>query len=175
MGLNLRMPRGSRSRLRHPLYPDLRLTPAARASGTCAALAGSCEELFRAAARGVRVERALMVLHYASGSLLDEADRERLWQMFQVPVLAIWLDAEGRVRGYECEAQRGLHIDSAQGLAIGRLESTPCECGRPGDRLILDTPGAKPAGEEAGEPGRLPLRPQSLRRRPHRSIWKKIT
>lgn len=166
----MQMPRGSRFRLRHPFYPYLRLTPASQASGHCAALAGSCEELFQAGARGVRVESALMVLHHASSSLLGEGERERLWQTFQVPVLAIWLDGEGRVRGYECEAQKGLHIDSAKGLRIGRLESAPCECGRPGDRLILDSPGRTAAGEGTARSGQLAPRHQRERRRPGGAI-----
>ena len=41
---------------------------------------------------------------------LAEADRERFWRVFQVPLFEQRLGFDGRVVAYECEAHGGLHI-----------------------------------------------------------------
>ena len=69
---------------------------------------------------------------------------------------ALLLDGEGRLVGYECEVHDGLHIgsscpntDAQEGILTGEdsvlgyripmdrfvVDSSPCECGRPGQRL----------------------------------------
>lgn len=141
--------------LRHPLYPDWPVTPVRAARGRCIALSGSFRELLKAADEGVTAQRAVFALHYPDTPLLSDADRDTLWEAFQVPVFGCLLDGDGRLVGYECEAQDGLHIgtqcpadsrrmfisseDSILGyrLPLGQtvLESSPCECGRPGQRL----------------------------------------
>jgi phenylacetate-coenzyme A ligase PaaK-like adenylate-forming protein len=45
-----------------------------------------------------------------SGGLLQEADRELFWRVFQVPVFEQHLGPDGRVVAWECEAHRGLHL-----------------------------------------------------------------
>jgi hypothetical protein len=78
-----------------------------------------------------------------------------------VPVFALLLDREGQLAGWECEAQGGLHLGEAWAgetlwacrlLARGGvLESSPCECGRPGQRLRtadFDIPRRGPGREE---------------------------
>ncbi|HWB86625.1 MAG TPA: hypothetical protein VG675_20950 [Bryobacteraceae bacterium] len=125
-----------RQRLRHPFYPDLQPTRAADASGTCVALAGSFPELSRAAAGGVRVQRAVFALTHPEAAFLSEAERDYLWQVFQVPIFALLLDANGKVLGYECEVQEGFHLTAEAGRILpGPRDNAPCECGRPGCRL----------------------------------------
>lgn len=154
MRLKIRFP------LRHPLYPDWVVTPVRAARGRSAALSGTYWELVRAAALGAAAERAVFVILYPDTPFLSDADRDVLWEAFQVPVYACLLDSDGRLVGYECEAQDGLHIgtigshdshklvvfsqDSILGYRIPLdqtvLEKSPCECGRPGQRLRFTGP-----------------------------------
>ena len=129
------------------------------------ALSGTCQELVRAANAGVRPTHAVLVLHHPDSRLLTPADRDALWDLFQVPLFALLLDGEGRLVGYECEVHDGLHIvascpdtsdrqlisseDSVLGYRVPlekfSLESTPCECGRPGQRIrYIEERAAKP-------------------------------
>ncbi|HUB32775.1 MAG TPA: hypothetical protein VMA31_07095, partial [Bryobacteraceae bacterium] len=62
----------------------------------CSALAGTFDELMRAACVGVRVARAVFPLHRLSGPFLTTGERDELWGLFQVPVYAMLLDARGR-------------------------------------------------------------------------------
>ena len=141
--------------LRHPFFPDWPATPCRLAKGACTALSGSYQELARAATAGVRPSHAVFALHYPESQLLSAGDRDALWENFQVPVFALLLDGEGRLIGYECEAHDGLHIgsscpdtsdrqlisseDSILGYRVPLekfvVESNPCECGRPGQRI----------------------------------------
>jgi hypothetical protein len=148
MHLRIRFP------LRHPFFPDWPATPTRLAKGPCFVLSGSVPELLRVP-HSVRPSRAVFALHYPESHYVTLADRDALWEMFQVPVFALLLDGEGRLVGYECEAHDGLHIgatcpdtsdrqlisseDSVLGYRIPwekfAIEQTPCECGRPGQRL----------------------------------------
>jgi hypothetical protein len=136
-----------RSRIRHPFYPKLSATPAVHARGKRTALAGTFEELSRAARRGVRVERAVFVLTRAGEPFVTDSERDRLWESFGAPVFALLLDGDGRVMACECEMQRGLHIASRT-APVGVLETAPCECGRLGYRIFVDqghsVPGIAP-------------------------------
>lgn len=121
-------------RLRHPFYPDLVVTPAGAARRGCAAIAGSVPELARAAAAGVRPRRAVFPLYRAGAPFLTAAERDLLWEMFEVPLFVLLLDAAGRVTGCECEAQDGLHVQDGY-PGPGTIETEPCPCGRPGPRI----------------------------------------
>ncbi len=125
-------------RIHHPFYPALKPSPAARGPRRCAALAGTFNELLRASAAGVLVERAVFPLHQPTRPFLTPEERDALWALFQVPVYAMLLDGRGRVIGYECEAQEGLHLAPGygDGFLFGTVDSTPCECGRAGPRLL---------------------------------------
>ena len=125
-----------RSRIRHPLYPGLTATPAGEAQGPCTAVAGTLPELVQAAARGVRARRAIFALHHPGAAVLTETERDALWQVYQVPLYVLLLDGGGRVLGYECEAQEGLHLEPHARAENGVLEAGPCPCGRPGPRLV---------------------------------------
>ena len=151
--------------LRHPFYPDWPATPARLAPAACTPLSSTCEELTRAGTAGVRPSHAVLALHYPDSRFLTPADRDALWDMFQVPLFALLLDGEGRLVGYECEVHDGLHItascpDTSDRQLISSddsilcyriplekfaLENTPCECGSPGQRIrYIEQRVAKP-------------------------------
>src|SRR6185369_9281330 len=90
--------------LRHPFFPDWPATPTRLAKGHCAALSGNVQELMGVNRFDVRPSRAVFALHYPESQFLTPADRDTLWEMFQVPVYGLLLDGEGRLVGYECEA-----------------------------------------------------------------------
>ncbi len=137
--------------IQHPFFPALRPSLAARPPGRCAALAGTCPELLRAAADGVRVERAVFPLHRPTRPFLLPEERDALWSLFQVPVYAMLLDSDGRVIGYECEAQEGFHLAPGYrgGFLFGAVDTTPCECGRGGPRLLSQARDAELAAVAA--------------------------
>ena len=118
--------------IRHPLFPRLAVSAASKCSHRVSAITGTLVDLERAAARGVRVERAVFV-QMDGGDLLGDEDRDWLWVRFQAPVYAIALDAAERVVAWECEAQHGMHV------ASGGDETGACACGRPGARVVSKT------------------------------------
>ncbi len=139
MRLRIRVP------LRHPFYPEWVATPARTAVDECAVLSGSLTELLEAAAAGLRVTRAVLVLQSTDRPFLSAHERDALWETFQVPVFALLLDRQGQLAAWECEAQDGMHVGGAWTeeaiwvyrllTSIAELENAPCECGRPGERL----------------------------------------
>jgi hypothetical protein len=131
-------------RIRHPFFPGLPAIPAGSARGRSLALAGTVAELMAAARRGVVVRRAIYVLIRPGEPFLADAGRDHLWEAFGVPAFALVLDAAGHPTAWECEAQNGLHR-AAAALPAGlnytaRLEQSPCECGRPGERVFFEEP-----------------------------------
>jgi hypothetical protein len=115
-------------RIRHPFYPEIPATPAAEAKGSVLAVSGTLNELDEAAESRVTARRAVFVIHRWNQLLLNDAQRDHMWNLFQVPVYAILLDSWGSLVAYECEAQNGLH------MAADVIESAMCNCGRPGMR-----------------------------------------
>jgi hypothetical protein len=95
-----------------------------------AALSGAFHELERAAAAGASAQRALFVLNRWNGDSITDAQRDRLWTLFQVPAYAMLIDSGGRLVGFECEAQNGFHVPGK-----AAPDSPLCECGRPGRML----------------------------------------
>jgi hypothetical protein len=138
--------------LSHPFFPGLKLTPATRAKTGCPAISGTFQELVDAAAAGVRVTRAVVPLHGPADPFLSDGEREALWEMFGVPVWAMLLDGRGRLIGYECEVQEGFHLsaDYPCGLLFGTADSSACECGRAGPRLLPAEPARAEIAMEAG-------------------------
>lgn len=130
------------SRVRHPLYPSVRATPALISVGRPTAVSGTFQELVQAAMRRVEPRRAVFVLQHEGDPLLTGAQRDELWAKFEVPVYVLLLNARGKVCAYECEAHQGLHLPVG---AVPRrmppgIETTPCGCGRPGPRLYYRQP-----------------------------------
>jgi hypothetical protein len=110
---------------------------------------------------------------------LGEAERERLWAAYQVPVYQQILGFAGELLAWECEAHQGLHVvcdavvleeQTGRGeerllatsladlvhpvlrLAVGwraRLTEQLCGCGRAGQRLLLEADGAARARSRA--------------------------
>ncbi len=154
MRMRIRVP------LRHPFYAEWVATPARIAHEECDVLSGNYQELMQAAAGGVRVKRVVFALRSTDAPFLGEAERDVLWRAFQVPVVGMLLDREGRLAGWECEAQDGLHLGSAWTLEAiwayrlvtsgAALDDSTCECGRAGQRLMRAQLGqvrAKPMGQ----------------------------
>jgi hypothetical protein len=129
------MPLWFRPRIRHPFYPKLFATPAAEAQGRTVALSGTFQELQRAAAAGASAQCALFVVSSWNGPSLTDAERDRLWTLFQVPLYAMLVDGDNRLVGFECEAQNGFHIPGKTAP-----DSPLCECGRPGLLLRTEAP-----------------------------------
>jgi len=123
--------------LRHPFHPELTATPVRLAGGVCPVLSGTFNELLRASRRGLRASKAVFALCYPDYPFIEDSERDALWQAFKVPVFTILLDRAGRLLAYECEAQDGLHVaeERCDDMQRESLETTPCECGRPGERL----------------------------------------
>jgi hypothetical protein len=95
------------------------------------ALSGGYDSLRRAASRGVTARLAVFVLLPWDEPRFTTEQREQLWDLFQTPVYAILLGRDGRIAGFECEAQSGFHMAAAGDERPERL----CECGRPGPFL----------------------------------------
>ena len=125
------------SRVRHPLYPSVRATPALASYGHPMAVSGTLQELAQAAMRRVEPRRAVFVLRNEDDSPLTDAQRDELWEQFQVPIYVLLLDGGGKVCAYECEAHQGLHLrhDAAPRRMPPGIETAPCGCGRSGPRL----------------------------------------
>jgi hypothetical protein len=120
--------------LKHPLYPDLSVTPAAGATGRHIVLAGSLQQLAQAASRGACASHAVFVVCSEEEPLPGADEREQLWQWFRVPSYALVLDANGRLQAYECEAQEGLHL-AGDRSRTGETDAALCPCGRPGPKV----------------------------------------
>ena len=128
--------------MRHPLFPKLPATPAARAKGIHAALYGSFQELIAARYAGASVRRAVFVTVREGDPPLSAENRDALWEIYQAPSYVLLLDYRGRLLAYECETQSGLHVSDSGGSAWEWLtgrdagdEPVVCECGRPGKKV----------------------------------------
>jgi hypothetical protein len=94
---------------------------------------------------------ALIVLARPGDELLTAAQREKLWTAFRVPVFQQIVNGRGVLLAAECEAHDGLHIESAQVVAIGQsLDRAKCGCGRTTPRLKpVEQPAATPMWADA--------------------------
>lgn len=86
---------------------------------------------------------AVIVLGLRREPRLTEADRERIWKAFRVPVFEQIIGEDSQLLAQECEAHAGLHIESGRLSVTGyRIDESPCGCGRGTPRLV----SAEPAG-----------------------------
>jgi hypothetical protein len=140
-------------RVRHPLYPHLPADQARKAPKVTAALAGTFEELRSAAAAGCQVKKLLFVLVRPERPFLTPPERDLLWETFQVPSYLLLRGETGGTLAYECEAQEGLHIRRRTLPLEGAvLLDSPCECGRPGNRIVWPISSGDTAGVRTAFP-----------------------
>jgi len=114
------------------------------------AIAGTLDQLKAVAATAITLSHAIVVVGKWEDARVTEADRERLWMRFRVPVFEQIIAGDGALLAAECEAHNGLHIESEalrpdtlqpdhwQGTALPHREvdRSPCVCGRKEPRLI---------------------------------------
>ena len=132
---------------RHPFFRGIRPIPATCASGPAVALYGAYAGLKQAAARGATVERAVFVLLGPDSPAFGLAQRDELWRLYQTPIFAVLMGPDGRIIGFECEAQSGFHV-AERARADAEIV---CDCGRPG-RLLQMEPGAALQGSQSLAP-----------------------
>ena len=109
-----------------------------------------------------RGHRALFIRIGFDEGLLSPIERDGLWQRHGVPMFEHLVGMDGELLAWECETHSGLHVsdDNAVFENVGdellltsltdlvqptlqmrtgwsaRIETEPCDCGRPGPRLI---------------------------------------
>ena len=119
--------------------------PAELASFAPQAIAGTLEQLEAVAATAITLSHAIVVIGKWEDARVTEADRERLWMRFRVPVFEQIVAGDGALLAAECEAHNGLHIEAEvlrpdhwQGTALphNEIDRSPCLCGRTAPRLI---------------------------------------
>jgi len=115
------------------------------------AIAGTLKQLEAVAATAITLSHAIVVMGGWENARVTEADRERLWMRFRVPVFEQIIAGDGALLAAECEAHNGLHIEAEalrpdtlqpdhwQGTALphSEIDRSPCLCGRTAARLIL--------------------------------------
>lgn len=101
------------------------------------ALAGSLKDLVEVAAlREMRVLKLrslsypLVVITRPGEPRLSEADHDRLWRLFRLPVFEQIRDLDGRLLAWECESRDGFHFaPDAPAQMAGRIEwPKQCNC-----------------------------------------------
>ena len=90
-----------------------------------------------ALAGSVTVTHALIVLRKQWEPRLNEAERDRLWRTFHVPLFEQIIAEDCTLLASECEAHDGLHIVSSK-LAVGdhEIDRSMCACGKTAPRLV---------------------------------------
>ena len=100
------------------------------------AIAGTLAQVEMADAE---ITHAIVIVGRLKDARLSEADRERLWRRFHVPVFEQIVGERCELLAAECEAHAGLHIESTiepGALAgIAEIDAAPCGCGRKTPRL----------------------------------------
>jgi hypothetical protein len=109
-----------------------------------------------------RGSRALFIRIGLDEGLLSQIERDGLWQRHGVPMFEHLVGLDGELLAWECETHSGLHLmeenailEDVEGELLltsltdllqptiqmrtgwsARVETDPCDCGRPGRRLI---------------------------------------
>jgi len=102
-----------------------------------ATIAGTREQLL--ALVGTRIPsltHALIAVLRPGDRRINEAERDRCWRAFGVPLFERVVGKSGKLLASECEAHDGLHIENP-GLVLEGciLDETPCGCGKQTPRL----------------------------------------
>jgi len=119
-----------------------------------------------------RGARALFIRIGFDEGLLSPLERDGLWQRHGIPMFEHLVGMDGQLLAWECETHQGLHVvedngvfESVQGELLltsltdlaqptlqlrtgwsATIETEPCDCGRPGPRLIgLREANARPS------------------------------
>jgi hypothetical protein len=107
------------------------------------AIAGTLKQLEAVAATAITLSHAIVVIRKWEDARVTEADRERLWMRFRVPVFEQIVAGDGALLAAECEAHSGLHIeasalrpDTVRPQREEEIDRSPCLCGRTAPRLI---------------------------------------
>lgn len=102
-----------------------------------AAIAGTWEQLRSLERASVpSLTHAVVVLWRPGQQRLTEADRDRLWDVFRVPVFEQVIGKSGELLAAECEAHDGLHLESSRLPTDNEyVDATPCPCGRRTSRI----------------------------------------
>ena len=99
-------------------------------------VAGTLDQLY-ALRRTARPTHALIVVRREWERAVIDADRDRLWRAFGVPVFEQIVDANSSLLAAECEAHDGLHIEGRSWMAGDHeIDRTPCPCGKQSPRLV---------------------------------------
>jgi hypothetical protein len=102
------------------------------------AMAGTLAQLEGMAAAGITLSHAVVVMGKWGDARVTEADRERLWLRFRVPVFEQIIAEDGGLLAAECEAHAGLHIESGALTVNARdVDGSACACGRVTRRLVV--------------------------------------
>jgi hypothetical protein len=107
------------------------------------AIAGTFDQLLAAADAGVQLTHAVVCLSWDIDNLLTDAQRDRLWEAFGVPVFEQILGPDNVLLANECDAHAGLHLTPAH--AGMRADVARCACGRSSAPAIAINHGRRPA------------------------------
>jgi hypothetical protein len=100
------------------------------------AIAATLAQLEAIADSGISLTHAVIVVGRWEDARVTEADRERLWARFLVPVFE-QVAENGVLLAAECEAHCGLHIESGVvPEGAGEIDEKRCACGRTTARFI---------------------------------------
>src|SRR5713101_3157805 len=125
----------------------VRVFPAGWTAGAVAfapsAIAATLDQLDALAALKIPpLSHAVIALTRPSELRLADADRDRLWAAFRVPVFEQIIGEGGELLATECEAHEGLHIESAK-LPLDKMipdkmtiDASLCACRRTTLRLV---------------------------------------
>lgn len=119
-----------------PEIPDLDLRLAEFAPEVVAAP----YEVLLALGASVQPTHSVVVLSQALGARLIRRERDRLWQLYEVPAFEQVLSASGELLASECEAHDGLHI-LRHPACLGYPDQLDrvCGCGSAVPRVPTDT------------------------------------
>jgi hypothetical protein len=103
------------------------------------AIAGTLEQI-EALGGAIRLTHTMIVFRDPSQPPLTDAERDRLWRLFEVPVFEQVVAADGTLLAFECEAHAGWHVWRVESAGFAWsdcvTDSTQCPCGRPTPRLV---------------------------------------
>jgi hypothetical protein len=99
------------------------------------ALAGTLPQV-ESLAGVVNLTHAAIVFRGERDPRLTDAELDRLWLAFHVPVFEQIVASDGTLCAWECEAHQGLHIAPGFDARSRVIDLTPCACGRSSARLV---------------------------------------